>query len=203
MAVSRWKLLRQAMAYGIGAMLMLGAAAPLTSPAFAEPQKKKKDKSGDLPKIPIPDERAIDIVISEMIGAWQIGDVERLHKAYADDVMVVSGAWEPPVIGWESYLKSYQTQRARILSPLMERYNTYVKVDGNIGWASYQWAFKATVDGNPMEARGQTTLVLGKRSGRWVIVHNHTSLVAGAPAAPAAAPAKPQPIQPESKPPAS
>ncbi len=187
-------------------MLTLGAAVLLASPAFAEPQKKKKDKSakenGDHVTIPIPDERSIDIVISEMIGAWQIGDIERLHKTYGDDVIVVSGAWEPPVVGWENYLKSYQTQRARIQSPLMERYNTYVKADGNVGWASYQWEFKATVDGNPMSARGQTTLVLEKRNGRWVIVHNHTSLVSGAPAAPTAAPAKPQQTQPESKPPA-
>ena len=175
--------MRKALAYGIGAMLILGATVALASPAFAEPQKKKKDKpakeSGDHITIPVPDERAIDIVISEMIGAWQIGDLERLHKAYGDDVIVVSGAWEPPVVGWENYLKSYQTQRARTQSPLMERYNTYIKVDGNVGWAGYQWAFTATVDGSPMSARGQTTLVLGKRNGRWVIVHNHTSLVAG------------------------
>ena len=205
MAVPR--LLREALAYGIGAMLILGAVVALASPAFAAPQKKKKDKSGkessDLPKIPIPDERAIDIVISEMIGAWQIGDVERLHKAYADEVIVVSGAWEPPVIGWEKYLQTYQQQRARMQSPLMERYNTYIKADGSVGWAGYQWEFTATVDGNPMSARGQTTLVLGKRNGRWVIVHNHTSLVAGKPAAPAVVPAKPQPAQPEGKPPAS
>ena len=203
MAVSRGKLLRQAIGYGVGVMLIAGAAAPLSSPAFAEGQKKKKDKSSDHITMPMPDERAIDIVISEMIGAWQIGDVERLHKAYADDVVMVSGAWEPPVIGWDKYLQAYQQQRTRIQSPLMERYNTYVKADGNVGWASYQWEFKAAVDGNPMNARGQTTLVLEKRNGRWVIVHNHTSLAAGGPATPSSVPAKTQPAQPENKPPSS
>lgn len=189
MAVSRVFL--RATAFAMCVLLTGGAGAPLAAPAFAEPQKKKKDKSAkdsDLPKIPVPDERAIDIVISEMLGAWQIGDVERLHKAYADDVVVVSGAWEPPVIGWDNYLKSYQAQRARMQSPLMERLNTVVRADGNVGWASYQWEFKATVDGNPMAARGQTTLVLEKRDGRWVIVHNHTSLVTGAPTTPSSPP---------------
>lgn len=205
MTVSRCKFLRQAASYGICAMLALGLAAPLAWPGFAEPQKKKKDKSAkenDRITIPVPDERAIDTVISEMLGAWQIGDIDRLHKAFADDVVVVSGAWEPPVVGWENYLKAYQLQRARILSPLMERYNTYIKVDGKVGWASYQWAFQANVDEKPMNVRGQTTLVLDKRNGRWVIVHNHTSLVSGEPRTPAS-PAKPAPTPPESKPPST
>ena len=35
-------------------------------------------------------------MISEMLGAWQVGDVDKLHKDYADDVTVVNGAYAPP-----------------------------------------------------------------------------------------------------------
>jgi uncharacterized protein (TIGR02246 family) len=146
----------------------------------------------------LPDDRAVDLVISEMLGAVQIGDIERLHKAYADDVVVVNGTWAPPLIGWESYLQAYQKQQARMQSVRLDRQNTYIKVDGNVAWANYQWDFTGTVDGQPMETRGHTTLVLEKRQGRWVIVHNHTSLVSQS--QPNAAPANAPP--PENKPPA-
>jgi ketosteroid isomerase-like protein len=142
-------------------------------------KKKKKDAPADNsgPIIPMPDEQQIDYLISEMLGAWQLGDIERLHKAYADDVVVVSGVWDPPVIGWNSYLASYQQQKARMQQVRMDRLNTFIKVEGTVGWACYQWDFAATVDGQPSSAQGQTTLILEKRNNHWVIVHNHTSLV--------------------------
>jgi len=58
----------------------------------------------------------------------------------------------------------------------MDRSNTYIKLSGNFAWATYQWDFSAVVDGQPSSSRGQTTLVLEKRNGQWLIVHNHTSL---------------------------
>src|SRR5437899_3977272 len=59
-----------------------------------------------------------------MLGAWQIGDVEMLHKYYADDVTVVSGAWEPPLVGWANYLRAYQSQRERMTAGRLDRNNT-------------------------------------------------------------------------------
>lgn len=162
-------------------VLLVAGGLFCAGPAGAQKEKKKKGKaaaeeSSDKPLIPIPDDRAIDIAISEMLGAWQIGDLERLHKYYADDVVVVSGAWETPVIGWNNYAQSYQTQRSRTENVVLDRTNTYIKVAGNTSWASYQWEFKALVDGARMAVKGHTTLVLEKQKDRWMIVHNHTSL---------------------------
>jgi ketosteroid isomerase-like protein len=71
----------------------------------------------------------------------------------------------------------------------MDRTNTYIKVSASVAWACYQWDFAGVVDGQQTQSQGQTSLVLEKRNGRWVIVHNHTSLAARAPqAAPANAP---------------
>lgn len=163
-------------------VLLLAASLFYAGPAEAQKEKKKKkgkavaEESSDKPLIPIPDDRAIDIAISEMLGAWQIGDLERLHRYYADDVVVVSGAWESPVRGWDNYVKSYQTQRSRTQNVVLDRINTFIRVAGNTGWASYQWQFKGLVDGTSMPLKGHTTLVLEKQKDRWVIVHNHTSL---------------------------
>jgi ketosteroid isomerase-like protein len=161
---------------------MLGAFAP--SATAQKDKKKKKDNApptSGQPIIPMGDEQQIDYMISSMLGAWQLGDLDRLHQAYADDAVFVSGLWAPPVFGWANYLPLYQQQRARMQQVRLDRTNTYIKVSGTVGWACYQWDFGGTVDGQPMISRGQTTLVIEKRNNRWLIVHNHTSVAQGAP----------------------
>jgi len=144
------------------------------------------------------DQQQIDYQISEMLGAWQLGDIDRLHKSYADDVSVVSGVWTPPIFGWPSYLAAYQAQRARMMQVRLDRSNTYIKVSGNFAWACYQWDFIGTVDGQQTGAQGQTTLIFEKRQNRWLIVHNHTSIVQGN--APTAGPTTPLHTQPNPPP---
>jgi ketosteroid isomerase-like protein len=172
----------------------------LASTASAQKKKKKGDTTPNPATATIlPDEQRIDNAIGEMLGAWQLGDVEKLHSHYADDVDVVNGMWAPPVVGWPSYLTSYQSQRARAQQVRLDRSNTLIRLaPGNsVAWASYQWEFTAVVDGVPSSAFGHTTLVFEKRNDNWLVVHNHTSLVqasqAAAPAAqpPAATPPKP------------
>jgi ketosteroid isomerase-like protein len=172
----------------------------LASTASAQ-KKKKKDDSSSNPATAamLPDEQRIDNAIGETLGAWQLGDIEKLHSHYADDVDVVNGMWAPPVVGWPNYLASYQSQRARAQQVRLDRSNTLVRLapGGTVAWASYQWEFTAVVDGVPASAFGHTTLIFEKRNDNWLIVHNHTSLVqasqAASPAAqpPAATPPKP------------
>jgi ketosteroid isomerase-like protein len=176
-----------------GCVFLLGA---MPAAAQRDKNKKKKDMAAAesaATTVKLPDEQQIDLLISEMLGAWQLGDIERLHQAYADDVSMVSGAWEPPVVGWSNYLANYQKQHARVQQVRMDRQNTYVRVSGNSAWACYQWDFSGVVDGQQNAARGQTTLVLERRNARWIIVHNHTSLIQ---AASVPVPAMPPPATP-------
>lgn len=185
----------------IGVLLLVAFC--LTSATTASAQKKKKNQDDSQPTPPpsvaanVPEEQKIDYLLSEWLGAWQVGDIEKMHKDMAEDVSVVAGTWTPPAIGWPSYLAAYQAQRARMQQVRMDRSNTLIRIapSGQVAWACYQWDFSAVVDGNSMAAEGQTTLVLEKRNENWVIVHNHTSLVqASQPTAPASA--TPQPVQP-------
>lgn len=182
------------------ATLMLVTAAPAT----AQKDKKKKNEtppSSNTSVIPMSDEQQIDYMISTMLGAWQIGDVNKLHEVYADDVTVVNGIWAPPVIGWTNFVALYQQQRARMQQVRLDRTNTLIKVEGSVAWACYQWEFTGIVDGQPMRSVGQTTLVMEKRNSRWVIVHNHTSLVPTAqPSAPTTPGSAPQPTQQPDRP---
>ncbi len=185
---------------GFSLFLILGLSLALASTAAAQ-KKKKNDTTEPAPsptsdanKMGLPDEQKIDYLISEMLGAWQVGDTEKLHKCIADDVSVVNGLWAPPVVGWENYLAEYKLQRARTQQVRLDRTNTLVRLSGNFAWACYQWDFSAVVDGQPSAAQGQTTLVFEKRNSNWVVVHNHTSLVmASQPVTPASTAPQPSP----------
>ena len=166
----------------LAAALLLAFAAPIHA------QKNKKAPPAPAAQNPltnVPENHVIDVAISEMLAYWQIGDGEKMHKYYADDVLVVSGAWEPPIYTWANYLLAYKSQRGRMGPIRFERSNTAIKVKENTAWATYQWELSGTVDGGKMAARGNTTLVFEKRDGVWLIVLNHTSITPDATPAPA------------------
>ena len=169
---------RAALALGLCVIVLFGAAGQ----AGAQ-QKDKKNKKDAMPSaadnthvIAMSDEQQIDYLVSSMLGAWQVGDVDKLHQAYADDVTIVAGPYIPPVIGWSNYLPLYQQQRARMQQVRMDRSNTVVKINGTCAWATFQWDFSATVDGQPSASQGHMTLVMEKRNGKWLITLNHTSV---------------------------
>ena len=188
--VATSRIVRQVLAACIALLFLLAAA----SPSVAQKDKKKKKDDApagnSAPLVPMSDEQQIDYNISSMLGAWQLGDVDRMHQYYADDVTVVNGLWAPPVIGWANYVPLYQQQHARMQRVRMDRTNTYIKVSGTVAWACYQWEFNGAVDGNNAAAQGQTTLVMEKRNGKWLIVHDHTSISPQS-SAPVATPAHP------------
>ena len=190
---------RGAVAGMMALAMMLAGMAVNVAVAQEKPQNPPKDKKA--PKMRaeqvaspaqgvVPqgnDNELIDYRIAEMLAAWQLGDTNLLHSVYADDVSVVSGAFEAPILGWSNFLATYQKLRARVSSVQKDRYNTYTVVRGTLAWSSFQWEFNGQVDGNAARWRGQTTLVLEKRAGKWMIVHDHTSVVADM-SPPAAAP---------------
>src|SRR5262249_42195209 len=104
----------------MSALLMLSVAFAVILAPGVQAQNDKKKKKGDPPKVnndsanpvvPMSDEQQIDYMLSEYLGAWQLGDTEKLHKEYSDDVSVVTGGWSAPAIGWTNYLAMYQQQR--------------------------------------------------------------------------------------------
>ena len=185
------------------AVLRALAVLALTVIALALPasaQKKNKDKNIPSPDaeqavknaMPVNDSEAIDRTIGEALGYWQLGDTDSLHKYYADDVVLVSGGWEPPLIGWDNFLKAYRAQREHVTGARMDRSNTLIKVNGNYAWATYQFVYAAQSEGQVVQYRGHTTLCLAKRADRWLITLNHSSIVDSTlPQAPAPAASEP------------
>jgi ketosteroid isomerase-like protein len=175
----------------LAAMLAFAASSISNGAPAAQKNKKSDDANAaaGLPTIPMPDTQQIDHDIGEMLGAFQVGDTEAMHKYYADNASFVRGTFEPPVVGWASYAKLYEQQKAAFPGMQLVRRNTLIFVHQDVSWASYQWEFLSTFNGKPFTARGQTTLVLNKVGGNWLIVHNHTSEICPeAESAPAKAP---------------
>jgi ketosteroid isomerase-like protein len=174
-----WCARRTFLALGL-CLLILAAGA---TQASAQQKDKKNKNNSPLPTattngptIPMSDEQLIDYLISTNLGAWQVGDVDKLHETYADDVTIVQGPYLPPVVGWNNYLPLYQLQHARMQQVRMDRTNTVVKLNGSCAWATFQWDFSATIDGQPSASQGHMTFVMEKRNGKWVITLNHTSV---------------------------
>lgn len=164
----------------VSLIFALSAGAAVTQAQNDKKKKKKNDTSAADTSgmiIPLSDEQRIDYMISETLGAWQIGDTERMHKNYADDLSVVNGGWAAPILGWTAYEALYKQQRAAMQQVRLDRSNTYIKVNGGTAWAFFQWEFSAVVNGTPSAARGQTTYVFIKKDSRWLIAHDHTSIV--------------------------
>jgi len=193
-ACARWLI-------GTLAALMILA---VSSSALAGPQNNKKTKiktndQTDPNAPPMPagsDADQIDRDIGEMLAGFELGNVDAMHKYYSDNVTFVSGAYEPPIVGWQNYVPLYQRQRAAFQAIQLIRRNTIIFPHGDVAWAMYQWEFDALTNGQPYSMRGQTTLVFNKVGTNWLIVHNHTSEIAdtAGPAqqpAPQPAPAKP------------
>jgi ketosteroid isomerase-like protein len=176
--------------------LLFGLAGPAAAQQKEKKNKKDTPPANGTPATMMSDEQQVDYQISTMLGAWQFGDASKLHESYADDVIIVSGVWGPPIIGWANYAPLYQQQRGRMHQVRMDRSNTFIKVAGTFAWACYQWDFSATIEGLMSGSQGQTTLIFEKRNGKWLIVHNHTSMIQGKmanPAAPGNAPPATQP----------
>jgi ketosteroid isomerase-like protein len=174
-------------------------------------QKKPKNKAADkspMPDVPMAVSDQINHDIGEMLAAFQLGNTEMMHKYYSDNAVFVSGAFAPPIVGWQNYVGDYQRSLAAFQGMQLIRRDTDVFVHGDMAWATYQWQFLSTFQNKPYSARGQTTLIFQKAGDSWLIVHNHTSQICdqtpeqaqpqtqpaaqnpGTPAAPA--PAKPQ-----------
>jgi len=179
------------------ALAAILALALACQPAAAQKNKKSKSNTPDLnenaqaPPIPSTEADQIDHAIGEMLAAFQLGNVEEMHKYYADGVTFVSGDFSPPVVGWQNYVPLYQRQLAAFQGVQLIRRNTVIYLHADVAWAMYQWEFIAGYEGKPFTLRGQTTLIFNKIGGNWLIVHNHTSAVESAAAQ--QAPAAPKP----------
>jgi ketosteroid isomerase-like protein len=174
--------------------------AMISTAAWGQNNKKKKNANNNEQAVPndsLPDTDQIEHNIGEMLAAFQMGNADDMHKYYSDNATFVrSGSFDPPLVGYQSYATDYKASWSTFQGMQVVRKNTLIVTHADTAYATYQWQFLATLGGKPFSAMGDTTLVLNKVAGNWLIVHNHTSQIctATAPAQPSApVPATAQP----------
>src|ERR1700733_15779981 len=121
--------------YGLRVLAAILVILPVSTGAWAQKTKNKKpDNTSPMPAIPLPASDQIDHDIGEMLGAFQAGDVEAMHKYYSDNVTFVSGTFGPPILGWQNYVTGYQQSRTAFQGMQLIRRNTNIFVHADVAW---------------------------------------------------------------------
>src|SRR5437879_7946491 len=92
---------------------ILALAATLCGAGFIYGQNQKSKKKGVDAGTSVssaslmPDNQAIDLLVSQMLGAWQADDAEAMRKFYATDNMVISAVKNTSLIVWAGDARAY------------------------------------------------------------------------------------------------
>ncbi|MGH9789342.1 MAG: YybH family protein [Candidatus Acidiferrales bacterium] len=159
-------------------LLAAGAAAVVLAAAFAMHAAPTEEEE-------------IEAVITTVLEAYRTGDSATLGRNYAPEVTVVPGDYSPLIDGWSNVEPRYRLAYAAFAQLELLRENTRIARRGKLAWAFYQWRLAGARGKDMVQAQGHTTMILEKRGGHWLIVHNHTSMVPTAGPAPGPAPAAP------------
>jgi uncharacterized protein (TIGR02246 family) len=135
------------------------------------------------------EEEKIEQVVEDVTVAYNLGDLAAMGRHYAPDVAWVPSDYSALLTGWSNVEARFREAHANYSQVQLARENTRIVRNGKVAWASYQWRFAGLSGDQTVQAVGHTTLILEKRGGKWLIVHNHSSLVMVPPEAPPAQPA--------------
>jgi len=123
------------------------------------------------------EEEQIEEVVKMVLDAYRTANYQVMASYYAPEVTMVSGLHQPLITGWANVRQAYLAQEARLKHVEFVRHETQIRYQGKFAWVYYRWTFLGQVGEEYVTTLGHTTLVLEKRSRRWLIVHNHTSAV--------------------------
>ena len=137
--------------------------------------------------------------MQEVLNAWSAMDPDTAAKYYAKEADLVFfepapfqyKGWDEYYLGTKKLFQNYQSLSIR----LNEDANVHWK--GDLAYATATWNVLGTLaDGTPQKLDLRWTVVLERRNGEWLVVHEHVS----APLASAATAPQAKPAAPEKKP---
>lgn len=135
--------------------------------------------------------KAVSEVLQQEAAAFEKGDVEALNKLWANDEWVSVFESGGADIGWANYRDHHLIPEMKELKNTKHTLSDIrVRVAGKTAWATFKYSLSGDLKERHIDVNGLGTAVLEERSGRWLIVHRHTSARRRAPApTPAASPA--------------
>ena len=125
---------------------------------------------------PSQDTAAVRGFVEALGRAMEAGDLAALDTLFAPDpwVEIIEGAGVNH--GWVDYRDNHLKPELAEMQNLRYRFfEVLPQVRGSVAWAPFRYELAADVPTGHVEVEGRGTVVLERRSGRWLVVQLHTS----------------------------
>ncbi|HSE50065.1 MAG TPA: SgcJ/EcaC family oxidoreductase [Terriglobales bacterium] len=181
-------------------LFLVTLIALLSGPLFSQTRPRKAPR----PAAPAPaaDADSADQLrkrLQQVMNAWSAMDPDAAARFYAKDADLVFfdltplqyKGWDEYYLGTKKLFANYTELNIRL------RDDAHVHFRGDMAYATAIWdVFAQLADGSKQELALRWTVILERRDGEWLVVHEHVS--APLPDAPPK-PSRPQPAAPEEK----
>jgi len=118
-------------------------------------------------------------VIEQMHRAWETLDTDKIKPLYADDnAALYFDVGGLKSTGLKAYLDDFKPVAADWKSVKLTLNPDFQATrQGELAWAAFTFQFEITSkSGEVMKAEARSTTILERRGGRWLIVHEHSSV---------------------------
>ncbi len=127
--------------------------------------------SGEAPEA---DSTRVRKVVEDIADAFRSGDIVALDTVFHDSVTVYEGGRVDR--GWMQYRNEHLAPEINALSDRSLSFEDIrVRLAGSTAWVTCRYSISGSLDGEPVEASGVSTMIFQKLAGRWRLVHWHTS----------------------------
>ncbi len=124
------------------------------------------------------DAKAVNTAFDRYVLGWKTGDIDLLATVYAHDARLTA-YWPDPVR--PSRLESWRTVRENLKEVLdlirrmdLEFNERQIDVYGNVAVLTSHWTWHRP--SGPFFERGRATFIFKKEEGKWLVVHEHSSV---------------------------
>lgn len=122
------------------------------------------------------DEMQVREVLTQNTTAFAQNDMPTLDKIWANDEAVTVFENGYANYGWRDYRNNHLgPEMKEITNTKYSSSDLKVKISGKTAWATFKYAISGDSAGRHFDSGGLGTAILEKRSGKWMIVHWHTS----------------------------
>jgi len=122
------------------------------------------------------DEKLILEILKQNTVSFAKNDMQTLDKIWANDEAVIVFENGYANYGWSDYRNNHLGPEMKEMTNVKyESADVKVHVAGKMAYATFKYTISGDSNGRHFDSGGLGTTVLEKRSGKWLIVHWHSS----------------------------
>lgn len=122
------------------------------------------------------DEKAVLEVLKQNMTAFEQNDLATLDKIWANDEAVTVFENGYANYGWLDYRNHHLAPEMKEMKNVKYASSDLkLKMAEKMAWATFKYTISGDSDGKHFDSGGLGTAILEKRSGKWQIVHWHSS----------------------------